>query len=107
VSNNATYPLIPGDTWEYTDTDRENAKVLWRIDAVNGQFVDMTKMSGEKKGFKAEKYAAPKIRAPKWRWVDGEADPSVTFPCPECDRMRPIHDGDFICAECRESRDED
>lgn len=106
MSNNAKYPVIPGDIWEYTDSDREMTKVIWKIASVGELTVNLIKMSGTKTGFKAEDYEIERMCHPKWRWISGNAIPDVTFPCPECEQMKPIHDGDFICTECREKMDQ-
>src|SRR3954467_1635235 len=106
---NINYPIEVGDTWAYFDEDREKGWVEWVIESIQEDdgTLTMVKGNGENVGYRARQYPLTAVRVPKWKWVRGTAEPTVTFNCPRCSEWKALLQGDYVCADCRAILDAD
>jgi hypothetical protein len=113
---NVTQKVEPGQVWVFFDADREG-KVKWLVESfveveessantrTDDRQVRIQKLTGRDAGYTTN-YPVETMEAGRPWAFEGEGDVEYLWPCPECEKDRPIMRGDYVCIDCRALTDD-
>jgi hypothetical protein len=102
-AQNVVFEPHADEVWEFLDLEREQTVIEWLIESISedGKSVTVVKKSGEDTGYRVV-YPIDKLQANRWRKKEGTPE-QVLWPCPNCERDKPVPLGDYICEDCRKA----